>query len=402
LPSIFEACRVATLAVLLTLACTQTHVVLTGGDAGAAPDASADADGGAAAAITVSIASSHSCAIARGALYCWGANAEGRLGTGDTEPRQSPTRVGADTDWQAVAVSARASLALKRDGSLWAFGANDSGQLGVGDFAARRKPTPVVGNRTDWTAIATRFEHACALARDGSLWCWGANVEGQLGQDDQYGSSTDRPIPTPVTMAYDFTQVDAGQGHSCAIRTDGTLWCWGRNTEGELGQGPDAPIQIRRPVQVGIATDWRAVQGGQNFTCGLRANGPLCWGRVDDATIPGATPGTVIDTPRSFDGPAGVIQISINTFGGCVVDVTGAAYGWGRNIEGQLGLGDFAGRNTPSLIGTNGWTQISVGRFTTCGVRGGAVVCMGDNRAGQLGLGDLAQRSVPTIVTLPP
>jgi alpha-tubulin suppressor-like RCC1 family protein len=259
-----------------------------------------------------------------------------------------------------------------------------------------------VGERFDWTAIATRFDHACALTGDGSLWCWGKNFEGQLGQDDQAGSSTDRPIPTPVTTAHDFSSVGAGQGHSCAIRTNGTLWCWGRNTAGELGLGPNAPKQIRRPVQVGAATDWQAVQAGQDFTCGLRGGDPFCWGRVDDATIPGGTPGTVIDSPLSFGAPAGIAQISINTFGGCVVDITGAAYGWGRNIEGQLGLGDFAARKTPSLIGTNGWTQISAGRFSTCGLRDGAVVCMGENRDGQLGLGDFDRRSVPTIVTLPP
>ena len=401
MPSISERHRVASLAALLTLACTQTHVVLMFGDAGQPADASVDIDGGPAPATTVSIALSHSCAISSGALYCWGANAEGNLGTGDTTPHLSPIRVDAATDWYAVAVSEHASLALKRNGSLWAFGGNKYGQLGVGDFMAHHTPTPV-GERSDWTAIATRFDHACALARDGSLWCWGRNFEGQLGQDDQAGSATDRPIPTAVPTAHDFTQVDAGQGHSCAIRTNGTLWCWGRNSEGELGQGPNAPIQIRRPVQVGAATNWQAVQGGQNFTCGLRAGETFCWGSVGDAAIPGGTPGRVIDMPRSIGAPAGVVLLSINTFGGCALGVTGAAYGWGRNIEGQLGLGDFDARETPALIGTNGWSQISVGRFTTCGVRDGAVVCMGENSDGQLGLGDFDRRSVPTIVTLPP
>jgi alpha-tubulin suppressor-like RCC1 family protein len=370
------------------------------GDAGQAPDTSIDSDALPAPPTVVSIASYHACAVAGGALYCWGANAEGRLGTDDTNPRATPARVGTDTDWLTVATSARATLAMKRTGQLWSFGANDNGQLGVGDFSARRKPTPV-GDRSDWTAIATRFDHACALARDGSLWCWGANTEGQLGQDDEYGSSTDRPVPTPVTGPRDFAFVDAGQGHSCAVRTGGTLWCWGRNSEAELGQGPNAPIQMRRPMQVGTASGWQAVQAGQNFTCGLRAGDTLCWGSVQDAAIPGGTPGGVVDTPLSIGAPAGVVQLSINTFGGCVIDGTGAAYGWGRNIEGQLGLGDLDARNTPSLLG-GGWTQLSAGRFSTCGVRDGAVVCMGDNRDGQLGLGDADRRAVPSVVTFPP
>ena len=388
-----------TVAVLTMLGCTQTHVVLMFGDGGESPDATADADALPAAATVVSIASYHACAIAAGALYCWGANAEGRLGTGDTKPRLTPARVGTDTDWLTVATSARATLVLKRNGQLWSFGANDNGQLGVGDFAARPAPTPI-GDRTDWTAIATRFDHACALAREGSLWCWGANTEGQLGQDDQYGSSTDRAVPTAVTSAHDFVFVDTGQGHSCAIRANGTLWCWGRNSEGELGQGPNGAIQLRRPVQVGTAASWQAVQGGQNFTCGLRGGDTLCWGSVQDAAIPGGPAGDVVDTPLSIGAPGGVVQLSINTFGGCVIDGTGAAYGWGRNNEGQLGLGDVDARATPTLIGS-GWTQISVGRFSTCGVRDGAVVCTGDNRDGELGLGDTDRRAVPTPVTLP-
>ncbi|HEX2658959.1 MAG TPA: hypothetical protein VHU40_11835 [Polyangia bacterium] len=388
------------LAALLLLGCTQTHVVLMAGDGGEASDAAVDL--GLPAATTVaSIASYHACAIAVGALSCWGANAEGRLGTGDTNPRHGPARVGTDSDWLLVATSARATLAMKRNGTLWAFGANDNGQLGVGDFAARLAPTRVLTDRTDWVAIATRFDHACALARDGSLWCWGANTEGQLGQDDQYGSSTDRSIPTAVTSAKDFVFVDAGQGHSCAIRANGTLWCWGRNSEGELGQGPSTAIQIRRPIQVGAATRWQLVQAGQNFTCGVRAGDTLCWGSVQDAAIPRGAPGSVVDSPLSIGAPPGVIQLSINTFGGCVIDATGAAYGWGRNIEGQLGLGDVDARSAPTLIGS-GWTQISAGRFSTCGVREGAVVCTGDNRDGQLGVGDTNRRMLPTVVTLSP
>ena len=378
--------------------CTQTHVVLEPTvDAG--PPADGAGDVAAAPATAVSIANSHVCAIAGGALYCWGANAEGRLGVGDTNARTSPVRVGTDGTWQSVAVGERSSLALKQDGTLWSFGANEVGQLGLGDFAARQVPTRV-GDRGDWTAIATRFNHACGLAHDGTLWCWGANSEGQLGQDDSPGSATNRPVPTQVTTDRDFAFVDAGDGHTCAVRTGGTLWCWGRNSEAELGQGSSDPLQIRRPTQVGVATDWQAVQSGQNFTCGLRAGGVLCWGAANTA-IPGAAPGSIVGSPLAIAGLSGIVALSINTFGGCVIDGAGGGDCWGRNAEGQLGLGDMDDRLTPTALPLSSWTRISAGRFATCGVRLGAVWCTGDNSAGQLGQGDLVRRTTLTEVVLP-
>jgi hypothetical protein len=389
-----------------SVACTQSHVVLEPSpDAGPISDGAggeAGRDASGPMVTVVSIASYHTCAVASGALYCWGANDEGRLGVGDTNPRPSPARVGTDADWATVAVNARATVALKRDGTLWSFGANDAGQLGLGDFSARKTPTRI-GDRTDWTAVATRFNHVCALARDGSLWCWGQNGEGQLGQDDGNVASTDRPVPTQVTTDHDFAAVDAGDGHTCALRTDRTLWCWGRNSEAELGQGSSTPLQIHRPIQVGAASDWQAIQSGQSSTCGLRAGGEvLCWGSVFDDAIPGSPAGTVVASPTPIGAPTGSLALSFNTFGGCVLDGQGGATCWGRNAEGQLGLGNMDVYLAPVPLDTAGWSQMSVGRFANCGIRDGGVACAGDNRAGELGRPDFARTAVFVDVPLVP
>jgi len=295
-------------------------------------------------------------------------------------------------------VAERSSLALKRDGSIWSFGGNDGGQLGLGDFAAHKTPTRI-GSRTDWTAIATRFDHACALAGDGSLWCWGQGTEGQLGQDETNTATTDRSSPTQVTTARDFAMVDTGQGHTCAIRRDGTLWCWGRNTDSILSQGAGSPVQIHHPVQVGSATDWQVIRAGQSSSCGLRRGLVYCWGRVIDQSQPGSAGGTDVAVPTPIGGPAGATGLTFNTFGGCMFDAQGGGACWGRNAEGQLGIGTTSAQDEVAVLSIRGWTWLSAGRFATCGIRGGRVWCTGDNRNGQIGQGSVDH--VVTFVEVP-
>jgi alpha-tubulin suppressor-like RCC1 family protein len=205
--------------------------------------------------------------------------------------------------------------------------------------------------------------------------------------------------------------VDAGQGHTCAITADGRLWCWGRNSESELGLGGDnVDIQYRRPMRVGSATDWTLVRGGQHTTCGVRAGAAYCWGKSltdDDVVgvdmgIPGVPAGMTVSTPRDIGVPGVVTDLSFNTFGGAALDDKEGAWVWGRNREGQLGLGD----TTPRTDGVHqaagsGWTQVSAGRFATCGVREGRLVCAGKNDVGQLGQGNLTDSNKFLVVPLP-
>jgi alpha-tubulin suppressor-like RCC1 family protein len=388
------ACRLICISASLALGCRQTHVVLHT-DAGGG-----DGGGQAGPANAVSQARAHTCALADGALYCWGDNSNGQLGLGDTHVQQTPARVGADADWRTIVAADSSSYALKRDGSLWSWGRNDSGQLGLGDFTDRPSPTRV-GARSDWTTVASRFFHACALTSDGALWCWGKNAEGQLGQNDA-SNLGDLPAPTQVTDARDWVATDAGDGHSCGLRSDGTLWCWGRNSEAELAQPDGAPIQIRHPVQVGDGTDWLAVSAGQNSSCGLRGGGALvCWGSNANTALPIASDGAVITAPTEISTPPGLTAVMFNTFGGCVLAPPGQALCWGRNEEGQLGLGDTTPRLLPTALPGDGWTGIATGRFSFCGLRAGQIVCTGDNRSGQLGDGTTNRRNTLAAVALP-
>jgi len=396
----------------LATACKQTHLVLgpvtdggptgTGGTSGAGGRGGAGGGGAPLGPVTtVSTSYFHTCAISRGALFCWGKNDDGQLGLGDTAPHRTPMRVGNDADWADVQVAEVSSLGRKSDGTIWSFGGNDRGQLGQGDLMARNKPTPI-GNDADWIAIATRFDHACALKVDGTVWCWGAGNEGQLGQNEPGRDGLDRTEPTKITTLNDVAMVDTGQGHTCAILRNRTLWCWGRNTSSILSQGEGTPERIKHPVQVEQAADWQRIRAGQSGSCGLRGGRVYCWGKVNDHSQPGSPEDTDVPVPTDIGGPKGAIDLTFNTFGGCLFDAQGAGACWGRNQEGQLGLGDAEVRNDVVALPIGGWTWLSAGWFSTCGVNDGQVWCTGENKDGQIGLGSVSRVSSFVKVQLEP
>jgi len=338
----------------------------------------------------------HSCAILRGALFCWGDNVDGALGVGDTTSRNTPTRVRFDRAFVEVTGGENFTCARTEPGEVYCFGTNGDHELGIGDTQRRLAPTLVTLPRAAKT-IAAGFEFACAIVDDGSLHCWGANAEGQLGQDEGYPPVVgSRPLR--VGTANDWTKIAPGQGHACAIRAPGTLWCWGRNSTGELGLGDGTPIQVRVPTRVGPATDWVDVEAGQDTTCGVRADGSLwCWG-ANTFGQAGAAPSAPISAPRRVGTDTDYDTVSVDTFSTCARKKSGAVVCMGRNVEGQLGVGDTADRSAPTRVGMESdWTEIAHGRFHTCARKAsGLVACAGANDRGQLGVGDNDRRNLLT------
>ncbi len=212
-----------------------------------------------------------------GSLWAWGENKYGQLGLGNTVNCYVPTRVGTDNDWETVAGGGGDyTLALKKDGSLWAWGRNKYGQLGLGDTAYGGPSPTRVGSENGWAAVACNNDHSLALKRDGSLWAWGLNDAGQLG----LGDDTDRHSPTQVGMANDWAAVACGVEHTLALKKDGSLWAWGDNGFGALGLGDSGSASDRdTPTRIGVANDWAAVAGGDFFSLALKKDGSLwAWG----------------------------------------------------------------------------------------------------------------------------
>lgn len=335
----------------------------------------------------------HACAVSSGITSCWGDNSTGALGTGDVMNRNMATAIAVGSDWRDVASGDVHSCGTRQAGSLWCWGANDVGQLGTGD--AQPSLVPIFVSTTRPIALAgTKFEHSCAIDEDHALWCWGLNGEGQLGHDPIQGVYV---MPTRVDTATDWLDVSPGQGHTCAIRAPGTMWCWGRNTDLQLGLGSNTSDQIDQPTQVGSDQDWKLVRTGQRATCALKGAGELwCWGDLFAL-------GVKVPAPTRVGSDGDWIAIAVNTFHACGLRAN-TLLCWGRNAEGQLALGDYDFRSEPTMIAGGAiWTALTIGRFFTCARRNdGTVWCAGDNGPGTLGTGDFDRRNVLTqVVGLP-
>ena len=198
----------------------------------------------------------------------WGRN-YGELGDNSTTSKSSPVQtVSGGTNWKLVAagVGARHTTAIKTDGTLWTWGDNAFGQLGDNTVATKSSPIQTVSGGTNWKQVAVGYAHTAAIKTDGTLWTWGYNLDGQLGDNSTTRKSS--PVQT-VSGGTNWKLVTGGQYHTASIKTDGTLWIWGRNTNGQLGVNDithrSSPVQT-----VAGGTNWKLVAGVGDRTACIR------------------------------------------------------------------------------------------------------------------------------------
>jgi len=356
------------------------------------------------AVTSLSLGIRHACAVASDhTLWCWGWNGSGALGidpSGTTMESLAPTQVGTETDWQSVSVGNEHTCGVQTDGSLWCWGANGDRQLGLGDTGTRFVPTLLPGG--PWLAVhgAIGGDTTCARSADDLLHCWGRNNHGQVGFD----TSGDVEVPTPTG---DATWADAtlGRLHGCGVRRDGTLWCWGDNRRGALGVG-DALVGDTNvlPLQVGRDSDWATVAALERGTCALKSDGArLCWGDNDLGQL---GIGNTADQPEpaglpSETGSWSAVAGGATHAGG--LQPPGILLFWGDNDHGQLGLGIAAPFSaSPQSVGLHtDWELVAAGGDFSCGTRrGGGLHCFGFNDDGQLGLGNILASETPQPVCL--
>jgi alpha-tubulin suppressor-like RCC1 family protein len=317
----------------------------------------------------------------------------------------------AEPTWSAVVAGAgETNCGIRSDHSLWCWGFNDDGQIGDGTTETRARPVRI-GGATTWRMIAPTYSHTCGVRTDGSLWCWGRNVDGQLGLGADDGTRTS---PARVGTATDWMSVSTGGDSTCGIRTDRSLWCWGENDDGELGDG--TTDERRTPVRIGAATDWARVETDAT-TCGIRTTGTLwCWGS-DYAGIAGGQAETAQTAPARVGTSSSWTSVGIGNGEICAVDsglawsdvtvgrdhacalrIGGQTWCWGANDSGQLGDGSFTERHSPVRVGDGtDWQSVSAGGSHTCALRTDrSLWCWGDNRATQLGVLTPVRRPVVT------
>ncbi len=297
-----------------------------------------------------------------------------------------------------VTAHALGGCARLMDQSLWCWGENDPGfelvgQVGVGDLEPRQTPTRV--GSALWAEAAGAWEYMCGRQTAGGLYCWGLNSSGQLGIAD--ADTMNRLVPTRVGTESSWTDVAGFQYHTCGVRNDNTLWCWGANWNGQLGLGPVGDAQSPQQVTMPDVA-WTKVAAGISHTCAIGENDSLyCWGTGTSGQLGLGTMDNH-NTPQQVPGTwAEVAAGEIHT---CARKTDNTLWCWGANGSGQLGLGDRVLRSTPHQVGSAvTWTQLSLGYRVSCGRQGGRLYCWGSNGAiGNLGVGDYADRTEPTEV----
>jgi alpha-tubulin suppressor-like RCC1 family protein len=312
-------------------------------------------------------------------LYAWGGNTNGTLGDGTVVNRSSPVQIGALVDWSsALAIGGTGhALAVKTNNTLWSWGRNltgspgnfRAGMLGHNDTINRSSPVQV-GALTNWYQVAAGDVHSLAVKTDGTLWSWGGNYRSELGF---YTSGQSRSSPIQVGASSDWYQVSGGLNFSVAIKTDGTLWSWGFRSYGRLGDNYGSFNTVNSPTQRGSLTDWHQVSAGDTHCAAIKTDGTLwAWGRNlfgavgDDTTEDMSSPVQI----GSLTNWAQVESGQNNSF---AVKTDGTLWAWGVNSSGssgQLGLGDVANRSSPVQVGAlTNWAQVSGGTTTTSAVK---------------------------------
>lgn len=291
----------------------------------------------------------HACGIrTNGDLFCAGEGSDGQLGNGTATdslvPVEEATIAG---NWLEVKVNYRHSCARTIGSKLFCWGNNSNGQLGDASTAQRNAPVEVIGAFSDWTYFAPGEEHTCGIRNNGQAWCWGDNGSQQLGD----GTTTDRSSPTLVSGGgTNWVVIAAGTAHTCALTQSGQAWCWGRGSNGRLGDNgflnQGAPVTVQ-----GGFTDWTEIAAGDSSTCGIRAGHLYCWGNRADRTIPdgGAASGDQLVPVEAQGGANTWLNLSMSRENACAIrSDTGKFYCWGRNDVGQVGNNSTAAVTVPT------------------------------------------------------
>jgi len=300
---------------------------------------------------SISFGYAHACALlSTGAVKCWGYNISGQLGDG-TSGTNRLTPVSVSTLGAGVTVisaGGSSTCALLSSGAVKCWGANGDGRLGDGSTTDSNIPVSVSGLNSGVIAISVGGSSTCALLSSGAVKCWGANGDGQLGD----GSTTDSNIPGSVSgLSSGVTAISVGGSSACALLSTGAVKCWGLNSFGQLGDG--STTNRLTPVDVsGLSSGVTAISASYLHSCALLSTGAVkCWGANGDGRIgDGTTTGRL--TPVSVSGlSSGVTAISVGLFSTCALLSTGAVKCWGDNTLGELGDG---------TSGTNRLTPVDV------------------------------------------
>lgn len=329
----------------------------------------------------VSAGGAHACGMdTSGYLYCWGSDEHGQLGNDDPDDtpvfnsKTVPTRVGASTGWTTVSAGGAHTCGIRK-GRLYCWGSDSDGQLGNASTTGDKGVPQPVGSAADWKTVSAGTAHTCAIRSSRNyLYCWGDDSRGQIGDGT---NKIDRAFPKLVAGTYSgWKSVSAGGTHTCAIRTTGKLYCWGDDSLGQMGNSSVGRKPYPYPVSA-TATDWRAVSAGGSHSCAIRTNGYLyCWGDDSRGQLGNGSAGSKTYPYRVGTG-RGWVQISAGGAHTCGMGVS-RLYCWGDNEHGQAAASSEDLMFTSAQTQPGSWKTLDTGQRHTCAVKSdGTLHCWG-------------------------
>ncbi len=377
----------------------------------------------------ISVGGGFACVVMSGSVYCWGENDGGQLGVVDGVNKSTAVKIAGISTAVSVAAGDNHACALLSNGRVSCWGSNAEFQLGNADTSING---PIeVGQLTDATAITSGTDFSCAISATNGAVCWGASVRGQLGVTIG-GTGGSRHLPQLVDgLRTDVVSVAAGVSHACAVKSDGSVWCWGTATQGSLvgylgnviSNFSELPVRVRIPSGGAPAyvTDAVAVSAGSGNTCVLRsASGIFCWGTDSYGKMGNSTTGSLDNSNVGTGGGtpwalpvlvaagqgasafSGAVSVSLGDEHSCAV-VTGAAVKcWGQTVDGRVGNNTTTPNlNYPVAVSTiTSVAAISAGANSTCALTtSDNVYCWGKGTSGQIGNGALLSATTPRLVS---
>jgi alpha-tubulin suppressor-like RCC1 family protein len=302
-----------------------------------------------------------------GTLWTWGRNSNGQLGDNTTVDKSSPVQTITGGSWSAVSCGYEYITAIKPDGTLWAWGRNNNGQLGDNTTVDKSSPVQTIAGGTNWSSMATGRFTAAAIKTDGTLWLWGAGLYGKLGDNTSNAKSS--PVQT-VAGGTNWSQVStSAQFNTSAVKTDGTLWSWGYNGFGMLGD--NTTVDKSSPVQtITGGNNWSQVSCGLHYSAAVKSDGTLwAWGantggKLGDNTVVGkSSPVQTITRGTNWK------QVSC-FYHTAAIQYNGTLWVWGDNSSGKLGDNTITNRSSPvqTIMRGQTWRQVSCGYSVTAAI----------------------------------
>jgi alpha-tubulin suppressor-like RCC1 family protein len=305
-----------------------------------------------------------------GTIWSWGCNSCGLLGTNNTTDYSTPQQeVCGGTNWCMVSGGGYHTSAIKTDGTLWSWGGNFYGRLGLNNTTNYSTPQQEVCGGTNWCMVSVGSSRTSAIKTDGTLWGWGSNNSGRLGTNDTINYST----PTQEACGgINWCKVSAGNFHTTAIKTDGTLWSWGNGAFGKLGTNNTTCYSTPTQEACG-GTNWCMVSGGGNHTSAIKSDGTLwSWGNNGSGQL-GTNNTTCQSTPQQ-EACGGTNWCTVNAGSAftSTIKTDGTLWSWGDNYFGSLGTNNQTSYSTPTqeVCGFSDWCFVTAGVYSGYAIRG--------------------------------